>query len=178
MPPFRATPLVRALLCSAALCLPTPSHTAGLEASASATPPDIYGPGAVLRAGNVRMKVTNAGVLGNPFPNLSTDPAATWPDSSGVEYLTNIGFAVAAKDLAPPAGAAAYRVSYLTEWSPVSSNAIDRIYRTFQLYLWGGHHCFRWNTLQAYRMLIRRPEVRVADPGLMRRMMSIAYGAT
>lgn len=54
----------------------------------------------------------------------------------------------------------------------------DRVYRTFQLYLWGGHHCFRWGTLQAYRMLIRRPEVRVADPGLLRRVLSIAYGAT
>ena len=54
----------------------------------------------------------------------------------------------------------------------------DRVYRTFQLYLWGGHHCFRWDTLQAYRMLIRRPEVRVADPGVFRRLLSVAYGAS
>jgi cyclopropane-fatty-acyl-phospholipid synthase len=53
----------------------------------------------------------------------------------------------------------------------------DRVYRMFQMYLWGGHHCFRWDTLQAYRMLIGRPEERAADPGLLRRLISIAYGA-
>ena len=36
----------------------------------------------------------------------------------------------------------------------------DGIYRMFQLYLWGGHHCVRYDTLQAYRMLIRRPGAR------------------
>jgi cyclopropane-fatty-acyl-phospholipid synthase len=54
----------------------------------------------------------------------------------------------------------------------------DRVYRMFQLYLWGGHHCFRWDTLQAYRMIIRRPEARVADPGPIRRLMSVVYGAS
>lgn len=53
----------------------------------------------------------------------------------------------------------------------------DRLYRLFQLYLWGGHHCFRWDTLQAYRLLIRRPEVRAADPGTLQRLVSIATGA-
>jgi cyclopropane-fatty-acyl-phospholipid synthase len=53
----------------------------------------------------------------------------------------------------------------------------DRLYRMFHLYLWGGHHCFRWDTLQAYRLLIRRPEERVADPGPLQRMISIATGA-
>jgi cyclopropane-fatty-acyl-phospholipid synthase len=54
----------------------------------------------------------------------------------------------------------------------------ERIYRTFQLYLWGGHHCFRWDTLQAYRMVISRPEMRTPDPGIVRRLLSVAYGSS
>src|SRR2546425_7689714 len=44
----------------------------------NATPaaiPDIYGPGSVLNVGNVVMKVTNNGYLGNPFFNISSDPS-------------------------------------------------------------------------------------------------------
>ncbi len=54
----------------------------------------------------------------------------------------------------------------------------ERLYRIFQLYLWGGHHCFHWDTLQAYRMIIRRPEIRDRDPGMFRRLMSIVYAST
>ena len=60
--------------------------------------PAIAGPGAVMRVGHVRLKVTNAGFLGNPFTNLSSDPSGMWPDSSGVEYLNAIVLAVGAKD--------------------------------------------------------------------------------
>src|SRR5262245_436315 len=41
--------------------------------------PDIFGPGAVLNVGNIYMKVTNYDVIGNPFPNISTDPSGQWP---------------------------------------------------------------------------------------------------
>ena len=51
----------------------------------------------------------------------------------------------------------------------------ERIYRMFQLYLWSGQHCFNADLLQAYRLLIRRPQVRVPDPGRFRRFMSFAY---
>src|SRR5258706_16204800 len=40
--------------------------------------PDINGPGHVLTAGNLFMKVTNNGILGNPFTNLSSDPSGQW----------------------------------------------------------------------------------------------------
>src|SRR5262252_9341054 len=36
--------------------------------------PDIFGPGSVLNVGNVIMKVTNNGILGNPFIT-SSDPS-------------------------------------------------------------------------------------------------------
>ena len=55
-----------------------------------------------------------------------------WPDSSGIEYLHHISVAVAAKDPAPPPGAPARRVSYSTEWSPPTSEPVDRLYRTWQ----------------------------------------------
>jgi hypothetical protein len=51
----------------------------------TATPaalPDITGPGAVLTVGNVAMKVTNFGTLGNPFVT-SSDPSGQWPGASG-----------------------------------------------------------------------------------------------
>src|SRR5436190_17639184 len=44
--------------------------------------PDIFGPGAVLTVGNIQMKVTNFGHVGNLFMNLSSDPSAQWPGSS------------------------------------------------------------------------------------------------
>ena len=34
--------------------------------------PDVFGPGAVLRVGNVHMKVTNWGICGNVFTQLSS----------------------------------------------------------------------------------------------------------
>src|SRR5262245_21773360 len=58
--------------------------------------PDIYGPGAVLNVGNVHMKVTNMGVIGNPFFATSSDPSGQWPGASGVEYLNAIVLAVGA----------------------------------------------------------------------------------
>lgn len=94
--------------------------------------PEINGPGKVLRQGNVRMKVANWGMLGNPFTNLSSDPSGMWPDSSGIEYLHHISLAVAAKDPAPPPGVPAHRVSYAREWSPPTSDVEDRLYRTWQ----------------------------------------------
>lgn len=93
-------------------------------------PPDIFGPGAVLRIGRLHTKVTNAGLLGNPFTNISPDPSGQWPNDSNVEYLNFIGLAVGAKDPAPPPGARARRVSYLREWSPPTADGQDRMYRT------------------------------------------------
>ena len=52
--------------------------------------PDIYGPGAVLNVGNVVMKVTNYGIIGNPYTNISSDPSGQWPGASGIEYLNFI----------------------------------------------------------------------------------------
>jgi plastocyanin len=92
--------------------------------------PDRFGPGAVLSVGNVRMKVVNYGVLGNPFGNTSSDPSAQWPGSSGVEYLFAIALVVSGK--APTADPQRiHRASYFTEWRPPSLDPVDRIYRAF-----------------------------------------------
>ncbi len=93
--------------------------------------PDIYGPGAVLSAGRVMMKVTNYGVIGNPFGNLSSDPSGQWPGASGVEYLNYIGLAVAAVNPFATDPAAVRRVSQMTEWRPATLDSVDRIYRTY-----------------------------------------------
>src|SRR6185503_7157734 len=57
--------------------------------------PDIFGAGSVLNVGNVIMKVTNNGILGNPFVT-SSDPSMQWPGTSAIEYLAFMGLAVGA----------------------------------------------------------------------------------
>jgi len=57
--------------------------------------PDIFGAGSVLNVGNVIMKVTNNGILGNPFAT-SSDPSMQWPGTSAIEYLAFLGLAVGA----------------------------------------------------------------------------------
>ena len=105
----------------------TPVPAARAPASPSSLP-DIFGPGHVLTAGNLFMKVTNNGVLGNPFTSLSSDPSAQWPAASGVEYLNAIQLAVAAVN--PSAPGSAHHVSFSREWAPASLDAEDRIYTT------------------------------------------------
>src|SRR5262252_3249086 len=75
--------------------LPPPDSLGGRRATPLAIP-DIYGPGAVLRGGNVFMKITNNGFNGNPFFAFSSDPSAQWPGSSGVQYLYQEVLAVGA----------------------------------------------------------------------------------
>ncbi len=93
--------------------------------------PDVFGPGAVLSVGNVRMKVINNGTLGNPNSNTSADPAGQWPGSSGVEYLFAIMFGVGAVNPSATDPNAIRRVSYYREWRPPTLDPVDRIYRAF-----------------------------------------------
>jgi hypothetical protein len=94
--------------------------------------PDVFGPGAVLTAGNVYMKVTNLGLFGNPFTNISSDPSGQWPGASGVEYLSFGLFSVGAVNPVATEPNAVRRVSYFQEWRPPSLNAEDRIYRAYE----------------------------------------------
>ncbi len=93
--------------------------------------PDIFGHGAVLTVGNIYMKVTNYGLLGNPFTNISSDPSGQWPGSSGVEYMNAIAFAVAAVNPAATDPAGVRRVSYFREWRPPSLDDVDRMYPAY-----------------------------------------------
>lgn len=93
--------------------------------------PDIFGPGSVLNVGNVLMKVTNFGLDGNPFTNLSSDPSMQWPGASSVEYMNFLGMAVGAVNPLATDPTALRRVSYSTEWRPPSLDAEDRIYRAY-----------------------------------------------
>ena len=93
--------------------------------------PDVFGPGAVLRVGNVFMKVTNFGHCGNFFTNLSSDPAGQWPGASGVEYLSTIRLAVGGVNRQATDPTAIRRVSYLFEWRPPTLDRVDRIYRAY-----------------------------------------------
>jgi hypothetical protein len=99
--------------------------------------PDIYGPGSVLKAGNVVMKVTNIGILGNPF-TTSSDPSGQWPGASGVEYLFAMQFAVGGVENIN--GQIVRRVSYSTEWRPPSLDAEDKIYAAYDGILGGGRY--------------------------------------
>ncbi len=93
--------------------------------------PDIYGPGAVLNVGDIYMKVTNFSWFGNPYTNLSSDPAGQWPGASGVEYLNGAYFAVGAVNPYATDPNAIRRVSWFTEWRPPTLDPVDKMYRTY-----------------------------------------------
>lgn len=82
--------------------------------------PDIFGPGAVLKAGNLVMKVTNYGIIGNPF-TTSSDPSGQWPGQSGIEYLNAVAIAIGGTEIVN--GQLIRRVTYFPEWRPPSLDA-------------------------------------------------------
>ena len=92
--------------------------------------PDVFGPGAVLTVGNIRMKVTNVALLGNIFAS-SADPAGQWPGASSVEYLNFMAMGVGAVNPFATDPTAIRRVSYYDEWRPFSLDAEDKIYRGY-----------------------------------------------
>jgi len=113
--------------------------TARIRANASASRrgarpvaiPDIFGAGSVLNVGNLVMKVTNNGVIGNPFTNVSSDPSGQWSGASGTEYLNFIGIGLGAVNPFATDPNAVRRVSYLQEWRPPTLDPEDRIYRAY-----------------------------------------------
>jgi hypothetical protein len=68
----------------------------GVKAPASGVY-EIRGEGFVHNVGNLWVNVTNLGVIGNPWKNLSTDPSAQYPPGSGIEYLYGAGIWVGAR---------------------------------------------------------------------------------
>ncbi len=93
--------------------------------------PDIFGQGSVLNVGNFVMKVTNYGLVGNPFTNVSSDPSGQWPGASAIEYLNFAGIALGAVNPFATDPNALRRVSYITEWRPATLDPEDRIYRAY-----------------------------------------------
>src|SRR5262245_29322723 len=93
--------------------------------------PDIFGPGAVLNVGNVYMKVTNIDAVGNPYPNLSSDPGGQWPGSSGIEYLSFIALGVGAVNKTATDPGSIRRVSLGPEWRPQTLDPEDRMYKSY-----------------------------------------------
>ena len=91
--------------------------------------PDVFGPGSVLRAGNVVMKITNEGILGNPFVT-SNDPAGQWPGASGIQYLNAIALAVGGVEQVN--GQTLRRVTYANEFRPPSLDAEDKMYTAYE----------------------------------------------
>jgi cyclopropane-fatty-acyl-phospholipid synthase len=53
----------------------------------------------------------------------------------------------------------------------------ERLYRIFHMYLWGGCHNFRYDGLQAYRVLIRRGKTAGPAPGALKRAMLWAWSS-
>jgi hypothetical protein len=93
--------------------------------------PEINGPGRISTVGNVWLKTTNIGVMGNPFPANSSDPSAQWPGPSGSEFLFYWGLWVGAKNPEAQDPALVRRVSQNTEWRPPSLAPEDRIYQSY-----------------------------------------------
>lgn len=94
--------------------------------------PDIFGPGAVLTAGNVYMKVTNFALFGNPFLNVSSDASAQWPGASGVEYLSFAILTVAGVNPVATDPNGVRRASTFSEWRPPTLDPEDRMYRAYE----------------------------------------------
>jgi len=93
---------------------------------------EIRGEGFVHNVGNLWVNVTNLGVIGNPWKNVSTDPSAQFPPGSGVEYLFGAGIWVGAKmgdDPTPHVSTALYQ----TEFRP-SILPVDTIYESYEGY--------------------------------------------
>jgi hypothetical protein len=93
--------------------------------------PDIFGPGAVLNVGNVYMKVPNYALIGNGYPNYSSDPSGQWPGASGVEYLAFMLFSVGGVNNTATDPAATRRVSYFSEWRPQTLDPVDKPYKSY-----------------------------------------------
>lgn len=60
---------------------------------------DIFDRGPALVAGKFNLRVTNAGLVGNPFPDLSFDPSFEYPKGSGQEMMRYGALWVGALDL-------------------------------------------------------------------------------
>ncbi|HEY6195237.1 MAG TPA: hypothetical protein VI504_09365 [Candidatus Eisenbacteria bacterium] len=109
----------------------TNAQMAGRRGAQPMAIPDIFGQGSVLNVGNFVMKVTNNGLVGNPFTNVSSDPSGQWPGTSAIEYLNFAGIAVGAVNPFATDPNALRRVSYLQEWRPATLDPEDRIYRGY-----------------------------------------------
>ncbi len=59
----------------------------------------------------------------------------------------------------------AARAAIVSRWS-------ERVFRAWQLYLWGGAHAFATDTLQAYHVVARRGRTPGPRPGLWRRALN------
>ncbi len=60
---------------------------------------DIFDRGPALVAGKFNLRVTNAGLVGNPFPDLSYDPSFEFPKGSGQELMRSGALWVGAIDV-------------------------------------------------------------------------------
>ncbi len=94
--------------------------------------PNIFETGtSVLNVGNVIMKVTNNGLVGNPFTNVSSDPSCQWPGTSAVEYMNFAAIALGAVNPLATDPNAVRRVSYIQEWRPATLDPEDKVYRAY-----------------------------------------------
>ncbi len=93
--------------------------------------PDIFGQGSVLNVGNFVMKVTNNGLVGNPFTNVSSDPSGQWPGTSSVEYLNFAAIMMGGVNPFATDPNAIRRVSSTTEWRPATLDPEDKMYRGY-----------------------------------------------
>ncbi len=110
----------------------TQSSASGRRGARPMAIPNIFETGvSVLNVGNVVMKVTNNGLVGNPFTNVSSDPSCQWPGASAVEYMNFCGIGLGAVNPFATDPNAVRRVSLLQEWRPATLDPEDRVYRGY-----------------------------------------------
>jgi hypothetical protein len=76
---------------------------------------DLDDGGAILNLGDFNMRVSNAGILGNPFPERSFDPSFEYPKGSGRELMNYAALWVGGLD---PQGRPRVSGDPLLEWRP------------------------------------------------------------
>lgn len=116
------------------LALPVFAVAALCASAQAAMELDDQGP--LLIAGDFRMRVSNAGVLGNPFPERSFDPSFEYPAGTGLELMRCASLWVGALD---HTGRARVSGAPLLEWRP-TLGAADTVHEA-----WHGRFGGTWN---------------------------------
>lgn len=89
---------------------------------------DLDDRGPILSVGDFNMRVSNAGILGNPFPERSFDPSFEYPKGTGRQMMNFAALWVGALDAN---GRPRVSGDPLLEWRPSAQSAADTVHEAW-----------------------------------------------